>query len=94
MDMKGESKIGLGLGLVSDPLYCKLGCIGSERFPVGRSVAKAAVDQERERQTKPTANLGPFFPSSSRPRQLKSIFPPSFTLLSLLDCSPYFLFSR
>lgn len=49
-------------------------------------IAKAAVDCDGESQTKPTPFLGPFFPSSSRPRPFKSIF----SLPSSPSFSPYF----
>jgi hypothetical protein len=51
--------------------------------PVGPSLAKAAVGQEWQSQTKPTTEPGPFFPSPTPPRQFKSIFfSPSLSLLS------------
>jgi hypothetical protein len=81
MNTKGESSSRLGLVSVA---HLNLAVSGSEPRPVGRSLAKAAVDQERQTQTKPTTQLGPLFPSPSRPRQLKSIFP-SLLLLSFPD---------
>ena len=68
--MKGEGNS--RLGLVSG--QCKSGR-SDKREPV---IAKAAVDWDGQSQTKPTPFLGPFFPSSSRPRPFKSIFFPPF----------------
>lgn len=75
-EMKGER----GIGLVSG--HEPLNDGKRSECPVGRSLAKAAVGQERQRQTKATTEPGPFFPSPTRPRQFKSIFFPSLPLLS------------
>jgi hypothetical protein len=59
--------------------------------PVGPSLAKAAVGQEWQSQTKPTTEPGPFFPSPTPPRQFKSIFFSLFIPPFLSSLSPYFL---
>lgn len=65
--MKGEGNSRLGLVSCS----VKGTWASDKREPV---IAKAAVDCDGQSQTKPTPFLGPFFPSSSRPRPFKSIF--------------------
>jgi hypothetical protein len=77
--MKGEGNS--RLGLVSG--QCRGRRASDKRESV---IAKAAVDCDGQSQTKPTPFLGPFFPSSSRPRPFKSIF----SLPSSPSFSPYF----
>lgn len=81
-EMKGER----GIGLVSG--HEPLDDGKRSECPAGRSPAKAAVGQERQRQTKATTEPGPFFPSPTRPRQFKSIFSPLFIPPFLSTLSP------
>jgi len=64
MDMKGESKIGLGLGLVSDPLYCMM------------DVSEASDSQLDVLLPKPRLTKKGKDKQSQRPTSVPSFLPP------------------